>query len=245
MMSRWCLGGKRGTGSVARVGLALGETSLPRCLPPFFGLALPQSRERGQAPSPQVVSAVMADRGDGASPLSHDRRGTVTVWTLLFVVVLLTILYAVIQVAQLWLAREKLENAIEAATLAAAKQWGDTGGGSANVAAAQSRGEAYATANTVNGIPLDLTNSAVAPSVNWQFGSATCSGTGYNFTANPNAASNLAVVLQTTFTVTGLFQQLFGEAISSSTVQARVAAFCDTSVPSTDPRRIRLIRLND
>ena len=61
------------------------------------------------------------------------RRGTVTLWTLLFVVVLLTILYVVVQVAQLWLAREKLENAIEAAALAAAKQWGDTGGGTANV----------------------------------------------------------------------------------------------------------------
>jgi Flp pilus assembly protein TadG len=169
----------------------------------------------------------------------------VTLWTLLFVVVLLTILYVVIQVAQLWLARQKLENAVEAAALAAAKQWGDAGGRSTNVAAAQARGEAYAAANTVNGISLDLTNSAIAPSVNWQFGSATPNGTGYSFTANPSAASNLAVVLQTTFTATGLFQQLVGETISSSTVQARVAAFCDTSLPSSDPRRIRLIRLND
>jgi Flp pilus assembly protein TadG len=166
-------------------------------------------------------------------------------WTLLFVVVLLTILYVVVQVAQLWLAREKLENAIEAAALAAAKQWGDTGGGTANVAAAQARGEAYATANTVNGVPLDLTNAAIAPSVTWQFGSAAPCGTGYQFTANPSAASNLAVVLQTTFTATSLFRQLFGETIASSTVQARVATFCDTSLPSTDPRRIRLIRLSD
>jgi Flp pilus assembly protein TadG len=169
----------------------------------------------------------------------------VTLWTLLFVVVLLTILYVVIQVAQLWLAREKLENAIEAAALAAAKQWGDAGGGSDNVAAAQARGEAYATANTVNGVPLDLTNAAIAASVNWQFGSATSNGTGYQFTADPSAASNLTVVLQTTCTVSSLFQQLFGETISSSTVQARVAAFCDTSLQSTDPRRIRLIRLNN
>jgi Flp pilus assembly protein TadG len=160
--------------------------------------------------------------------------------------VLLTILYVVIQVAQLWLAREKLENAIEAAALAATKQWGDTGGGSANVAAAQARGEAYAMANTVNGVPLDLTNAAIAPSVTWQFGSATRRHTAYAFNADPTATSRLAVVLQTTFTVTSLFQQLFGETISSaSTVQARVAAFCDTSVPSTDPRRIRLIRLDD
>ncbi len=187
----------------------------------------------------------MADRGDGASPLSRDRQGTVTLWTLLFVVVLLTILYVVVQVAQLWLAREKLENAVEAATLAAAKQWGDAGGGSTHVAAAQARGEAFATANTVNGMPLDLTNAAIAPSVNWQFGSATCSGTGYHFTSDPSAVSNLAVVLQTTFTVTSLFQQLFGETISSSTVQARVAAFCDTSLPTSNPRRIRLIRLNE
>jgi Flp pilus assembly protein TadG len=173
------------------------------------------------------------------------RRGMVTLWTLLFVVVLLTILYVVIQVAQLWLARQKLENALEAAALAAAKHWGDAGGRSVNVAAAQARGEAYAAANTVNGVPLDLTNTAIAPSVNWQFGRATPNGTGYSFTANPSAVSNLAVVLQTTFTATGLFQQLFGETVSSSTVQAQVAAFCDTSLPSSDPRRIRLIRLND
>jgi Flp pilus assembly protein TadG len=168
----------------------------------------------------------------------------VTLWTLLFVVVLLTMLYVVIQVAQLWLAREKLENAVEASALAAAKQWGDAGGGSANVAAAQARGEAYAVANTVNGIPLDLTNAAIAPSVNWQFGSATRGHRGYCFTADPTAVSNLAVVLQTTFTVTSLFQQLFGETVSSSTVQAQVVAFCDTSAPTTDPRRIRLIRLD-
>ena len=173
------------------------------------------------------------------------RRGTVTLWTLLFVVVLLTILYVVVQVAQLWLAREKLENAVEAAALAAAKHWGDAGGGTTKVAAAQARGQAYATANTVNGVPLDLTNTALVPSVNWQFGSATSCGTGYQFNADPSAVSNLAVVLQTTFTVTSLFQQLFGETISSSTVQVQVAAFCDTSLSSTDPRRIRLIRLND
>ncbi len=180
-----------------------------------------------------------------AHPSAARRRGVVTLWTILFVVVLLTILYVVVQVAQLWLARGKLENAIEAATLAAAKQWGDAGGGSDNVAAAQARGEAYAAANTVNGVPLDLTNTAIAPSVNWQFGSVTFSGTGHQFNADPSAVSNLAVVLQTTFTVTSLFQQLFGETISSSTVQVQVAAFCDTSLPSTDPRRIRLIRLND
>ena len=171
----------------------------------------------------------------GTGSVAQDRQGTVTLWTLLFVVVLLTMLYVVVQVAQLWLAREKLENAVEAATLAAAKQWGDAGGGSANIAAAQARGEAFATANTVNGVPLDLTDTAIAPSVDWQFGMQTCSGTGYQFTADPSAVSNLAVVLQTTFTATSLFHQLFGETISSSTVQARVAAFCDTSLPSTDP----------
>jgi Flp pilus assembly protein TadG len=173
------------------------------------------------------------------------RRGMVTLWTLLFVVVLLTILYVVIQVAQLWLAREKLENAVEAAALAAVKQWGDDGGGTSCVADALARGEAYALANTVNGTPLDLSNPAIAPSVNWQFGSVVPDGTGYDFTADPTATQSLAVVLQTTCTTTGLFQQLFGELLPSSTVQAQVAAFYDTTLPSTDPQHVRLIRLND
>ncbi len=69
------VGGKRGTGSVVQVGLALGETLPPRCLSPFFRLARRRpSRERGQAPSPRAVSASPADQGDGASPHSRVYR---------------------------------------------------------------------------------------------------------------------------------------------------------------------------
>ena len=49
--------GKMGTGSVAQTGTVLGETSSPRCLSPFFRGTPVVRRKRGQAPSPEAVSA--------------------------------------------------------------------------------------------------------------------------------------------------------------------------------------------
>ncbi len=71
---------KMGTGSVAQVGLAAGETLPPRCLSPFSaGSGADRRGKVGQAPSPQAVVWGDCDRGDGASPLFRDWRPCVVV----------------------------------------------------------------------------------------------------------------------------------------------------------------------
>ncbi|MCL6507990.1 MAG: hypothetical protein K6T59_13295 [Bryobacteraceae bacterium] len=53
---------------------------------------------------------------------------------------LLALFVGLVGVANLWLARVELENALEAAALAAVKQWGEAGGGDTVVAASPSTG---------------------------------------------------------------------------------------------------------
>jgi hypothetical protein len=77
--------------------------------------------------------------------------------------IMLIMLGIVVNVANLWLARIELENSLEAAALAAVKQWGDAGGGATD--GPRDAGVAYAAANDVRGIPLRIsTNLDPTPS---------------------------------------------------------------------------------
>ncbi len=83
------------------------------------------------------------------------RRGIATFWLLLFVPVFLVLLGLVVNVANLWLARVELENALEAAALAAVKEWVENPSSSPHpTAGPRAVGVAYAAANTVRGQPL-------------------------------------------------------------------------------------------
>jgi hypothetical protein len=57
------------------------------------------------------------------------RRGSATIWLIVTLPVLLILFCFVLNIAQQWLARVELENALEAAALAAVKEWGDANGG--------------------------------------------------------------------------------------------------------------------
>ena len=83
------------------------------------------------------------------------RRGAITVWLILAIPAVVTLLCVVAEVANLWLARTELTNSLEAAALGAVKQWGDAGGGDTLVP--RQVGNAYASANTLNGTAVDLT----------------------------------------------------------------------------------------
>ncbi|MGO8752224.1 MAG: TadE family protein [Thermoguttaceae bacterium] len=164
------------------------------------------------------------------------RQGAVTIWTILCLPVILTVLFGTIQMGRLWQARVQLENALEAAALAAVQQWGALGGGALNVAAAQSAGKTYGKANTVHGIPVDLDDGSIVPLSAWTFGTAAPNGTGYDFTPAPNAAAQFAVVLQATVRVHAILKLGFGH----STVAAKIAAYYDPSDAAHGPRLIRL-----
>lgn len=81
----------------------------------------------------------------------------------MFVVLLVTILCVVVEIAHLYLARTELENALEAAALAGADYWaknpGDTGD-------ARTRAQQYAAANTVDGQPVVLSSNYGTDDVN-------------------------------------------------------------------------------
>jgi Flp pilus assembly protein TadG len=168
------------------------------------------------------------------------RQGAVTIWTILCLPVILTVLFGTIQMGRLWQARVQLENALEAAALAAVQEWGALGGGALNVAAAQSAGKTYGRANTVHGIPVDLDDGSIVPLSAWSFGTATPNGTGYDFTPAPSAATQFAVVLQATVRVNAFLKWGFGRSIGNSTVAAKIAAYYDPSDAAHGPRLIRL-----
>jgi hypothetical protein len=82
------------------------------------------------------------------------RRGSATLWLVIWLPCLLVLFCVLVGVANLWLARVELENALEAAALAAVKEWGDQCGG--DTCASRNVGVAYAAANTVRGRPLEI-----------------------------------------------------------------------------------------
>jgi Flp pilus assembly protein TadG len=170
------------------------------------------------------------------------RRGAVTIWTILAVPFILTILCVVVELGGLWQARVQLENALEAAALAAVQEWGQQGGTVERVAAAETAGKAYARANVIHGTAVDLDNGAVVPAVGWAFGTATRNGSGFDFTANPQAEKDFAVVVQATAKVPAIFSPVFSRWLCCSSVTVGTAAYYDQS---TTPHRPRLIRIND
>lgn len=87
-----------------------------------------------------------------------NRRGISTVWIIASVPALLTLLCLVLEVANLWLARVELKNAVDAAALSGVKTWGE----GSSTAAARTETQSTAAMNTVVGtaVALDLNSGA-------------------------------------------------------------------------------------
>ncbi|QDU99218.1 pilus assembly protein TadG-related protein [Lignipirellula cremea] len=86
----------------------------------------------------------------------RQQRGIASIWTLLLVPVIAIGLVLVVEIANLWIARAELENAMEAAALAAVKEWGDNIGGS--TATPRTVGKDYAALNTVRKVPVVISD---------------------------------------------------------------------------------------
>ncbi len=82
------------------------------------------------------------------------RRGWATLWLIIWLPALLALFCAMIGIANLWLARVELENSMEAAALAAVKQWGDANGGDTLIP--RQIGQAYAAANCVRKVDVAI-----------------------------------------------------------------------------------------
>jgi Flp pilus assembly protein TadG len=81
-------------------------------------------------------------------------RGSATIWLIAALPVLLILFCFVINIAQQWLARVELENALEAAALAAVKEWGDANGGDTLIP--REVGIEYANLNRVRGFRVQI-----------------------------------------------------------------------------------------
>jgi len=95
------------------------------------------------------------------------RRGVTTLWLLLLLPLFFILFCFVVEIGNLWLARAELEDALEAAALAAVKEWGDAGGGSTVIP--RDIGVEYATANTVRNRSVTIApnyNVLIAPNEN-------------------------------------------------------------------------------
>src|SRR5262245_49278927 len=82
----------------------------------------------------------------------RQRRGSATLWLVIWLPCLIVMFCVLVGVSNLWLARIELENALETAALAAVKQWGDAGGG--DTCLPREVGVAYARANSVRANPV-------------------------------------------------------------------------------------------
>ena len=107
--------------------------------------------------------------GSMTEPTARPRRlarrsGIALLKILLLIPVVITLLVLVLEVANLWVARLELENALEAAALAAVKEWGDENGANGTFVP-RHVGNEFSKANTVRWSPVDL--SLLDPDLNW------------------------------------------------------------------------------
>ncbi len=93
--------------------------------------------------------------------LSKLRRGWTTLWLVIWLPALMALFCGLLAVANLWLARVELENGLEAAALAAVKEWGDQGGGDTLIP--REVGISFADANCVRGQHLPLLSNYAGP----------------------------------------------------------------------------------
>jgi len=161
------------------------------------------------------------------------RRGVVTLWVIVALPVLLVLVCLVIEIGNIWLARAELENALEAAALAAVKEWHDAP--AANLAA-RNVGVIYAAANTVTGSPVAITHNGggaapnlnASPAGNLIFGAVTTATIPWIFQGNqaPSCPGGdaFAVRAQATCPVHSVCCQLFGETLPIFQVSACATA---------------------
>lgn len=116
-----------------------------------------------------------ATRGDvpasrSVRPRRASRRGISAVWLIVWIPLLMILSCLMLDVANVWLARVELENGLEAAALAAVKEWAESTSPTPNFDARRV-GVAYACQNRVRGLPIVI-------------------GTNYDPNADPNTNPN-------------------------------------------------------
>jgi Flp pilus assembly protein TadG len=182
--------------------------------------------------------------------LSRERRGLATLWLIVAGPALMTLLIFVADVANIWLARVELENALESAALAGVKEWGDAG--FPDTQAARTVAVSYANANTIVGTPLVITdnydngggaNQNGPQTGNLIFAAVTSASSPYNLNAGivgscGGGGNGGAVIAQSTAPVPSLADSLFGVPLGPYSVQSQATARYNCS--NNQPELIRV-----
>lgn len=190
----------------------------------------------------------------------QQRRGAVTLWMLIWVPTLLVLFSVLVGVANLWLARVELENALEAAALAAVKEWGDENGANGTLTARQIAA-GYAQANLVRGeqvvIATNYDENALnqnaqcdlepsPPAGNLLFGSiddvTDPSEVTFRGDLEPTGspARKFGVRAQAFAPVPSFLGSSFLGAIGASRIQAKATAVYDSAEPNNKAKLIRI-----
>jgi len=186
----------------------------------------------------------LRDRRRRTRPGAARRAGVVTLWLILVLPVLLMLLIFLIEIANVWRARVELENALEAAALAAVKEWkeGSTDGAARAVAIT------YAAANTVAGESVVITensggdpNGNASATGNLVFGAVTTAASPWVFHADTSPScptSDYGVRAQATVQVASVAARLGGYTVPVLWVSA--AATARYACAATQPQLIRV-----
>lgn len=151
----------------------------------------------------------------------NNRRGIAVLWLVIWGSLFLTFFCVVLEIATLWQAQGELNKALDAAALAAVKEWGASG--SVLTETPRDSGVTFAVANTILGDPLVITpNYDPSDPVGNPNQNASCDGNlvfgRINFPISPpftfNAGLSLNVIpavrAQATVPVQGFCSALFG-----------------------------------
>ncbi len=164
---------------------------------------------------------------------SQTRQGVAALWVILTIPIMVILTVIVVEVGNLWLARMELENALEAAVLAGAEEWGSTAGGDTLVS--RQVAASFAASNPVRGdaIALDLNYNPAATNDNTSlvgelvFGAATFGPNGTFFfepliepDGSAAGAGDYAVRAQRTVEVSPIVSSLFGYGLPTFEVSA-------------------------
>ena len=127
----------------------------------------------------------------------HSRRGISTIWMIVALPAVMTVFVMVVDIGHVWLARNELKSALDAAALSTVKTWGE-GGSTANARGdgndAMSTNTVLGTAITLNTAEGGCTNGNVASTGEIVLGTITDSGTINTFdcTGTPSCISGTA-----------------------------------------------------
>ena len=181
-------------------------------------------------------------------PAATRRAGVVTLWLILTLPVLLMLLIFLIEIANVWRARVELENALEAAALAAVKEWKDD---PVDTVGARAIAITYAGANTVTGSPVGITangggggaNGNASATGNLILGAVTTAAIPWVFDGSTapdcGAGRDFGVRAQATIQVNSVAAGLGGYDVPVLWVSATATARCACGV-GTQPQLIRV-----